>query len=168
MREWIASVLTGHYRLFYGIALGYLKNASMAEDAVQTAAVKGLQNLKHVKQPDAFLGWFAKITRNTCLDMLRHKSWTSEDPLEVALEKASSSARLTQLDRRIDLLSEISALPEKQAIVVQLRFLEDRDIDEIAEQLKLKRNTVEVRLHRALAKLAKSASLQALRRIEKP
>jgi RNA polymerase sigma-70 factor (ECF subfamily) len=165
VREWMGSVLAEHYRLFYAIALGYLRNATMAEDAVQAAAVKGLQSLKNIREPDSLVRWFATITRNTSLDMLREKSRKPEDPLDAAQGIVAPQSRdYSQIDQQRVLLSEISKLPENQAIVVQLRYLGDLEIDEIAERLGLNRNAVQVRLHRALARLAKSAALNVLRR----
>ena len=165
VREWLGTVLASHYRLFYAIALGYLKDASFAEDAVQTAAVKGLLNLKNIRRPGSFVSWFAKITRYTCIDFLRHKKRILEDSLDADKGRsAPEPAPFSRVDQQRCLLSEISKLPPSQAIVIQLRFLEDLGSEEIADQLGLKRNAVEVRLHRALAKLAKSNPLKMLRR----
>jgi RNA polymerase sigma factor (sigma-70 family) len=99
-----------------------------------------------------------------CLDVLRDKNNRILEPLdEVNDLSARESIDQVGIDRQRLLLAEINKLPENQASVVRLRFVDDCDISEIAERLGLRKNTVEVRLHRALAKLAKSPRLQALK-----
>jgi RNA polymerase sigma-70 factor (ECF subfamily) len=165
VRQWFAEMLQANYRLFFGIAYGYFENPAHAEDVVQSAALKALQRLGQLKQPETVVAWFASITRNTCLDVLRDKEHRGSEPLERAeLIVDPRSIDPASVDQQRLLLSEINRLPDNLATVVRLRFLEDCDIVEIAERLGLRRNTVEVRLHRALAKLAKSRKLQALRR----
>lgn len=164
VREWLAEVLRENYRLFYGIAYGYLRNSSSAEDVVQSAALKGLQRLRQLKRPETVVGWFASITRHTCLDLFRDKNHRVAESLDGAEPIVAPNAiDLARIDQQHLLLSEINKLPDNLAVVVRLRFLEDFDIVEIAEYLGLRRNTVEVRLHRALEKLAKSPRLQLLR-----
>lgn len=164
VREWFGRVLQNNYRLFYGIAYGYFRNPSHAEDVVQSAALKALQKLRQLRQPQTVVSWFASITRNMCLDVLRDKNNRILEPLdEVNDLSARESIDQVGIDRQRLLLAEINKLPENQASVVRLRFVDDCDISEIAERLGLRKNTVEVRLHRALAKLAKSPRLQALK-----
>lgn len=163
VREWFGQVLRGNYRLFYAIAYGYFRNPSQAEDVVQSAALKALQKLGQLKRPEMVLGWFASITRNTCLDVLRDKNNRAGELLEEVDHAAQDSIDQLRIDQQRLLLAEINKLPENQADVVRLRFLDDCDLSEIAERLGLRKNTVEVRLHRALEKLAKSPRLQALK-----
>jgi len=161
----MAQIIQSHYRLLYGIAYGYFRNSSQAEDMVQNAAVKALQNLETLRKPERVVEWLARITRNTCIDGLRQNKDGLMDPVEV-LEHipAPGSLDVHRLERQRMLLSEINALPENLAIAIRLRFLEDCNIGEIAGLLGIRRNTVEVRLHRALKKLAKSKSLKIFQR----
>jgi len=164
VREWLGQVLQENYRLFYGIGYGYFHDPSYAEDAVQSAALKALQRLRQLKQPQTVLAWFASITRNTCLDLLRNPNSRAAESLdEVSCSPASNSIDQVRIDWQRKLLVEINKLPENQAIVVRLRFLDDCDLGEIAERLGLRKNTVEVRLHRALEKLSHSPCLRALK-----
>ncbi|HUK23698.1 MAG TPA: sigma-70 family RNA polymerase sigma factor [Terriglobales bacterium] len=164
-RDWIAQTLQRHFRLFYGIAHGYFRDPSQAEDMVQNAAVKALQNLQSLKDPGAAVEWLARITRNACIDTLRESRHAATDPPEVLEQLAvPASVEIYRQERQRFLLREINALPENLAMVVRLRFFEDCDVSEIADLLGLRRNTVEVRLHRALKKLAKCKSLKLFQR----
>jgi RNA polymerase sigma-70 factor (ECF subfamily) len=162
VREWLGEVVRLNYRLLYSIAYGYVHDPGYAEDLVQNALLKGLQNLTRVREPEAILGWLLTVTRNNCLELLRH-GYESE-PLEEADQLAApNTIEIYRLDERRLLLVAINKLPEKLADVVRLRFLEENGIPEIAARLGLRRNTVDVRLHRALECLAKDPSLKDLK-----
>jgi RNA polymerase sigma-70 factor (ECF subfamily) len=164
VRAWLGEIIRLNYRVFFGIAYGFFRDRNSAEDMVQDAVLKGLRNLARLRRPESIIGWLASITRNTCLELIRNK----KDRLTYSLDGAaqmvvSNSVNIDKLDQQRLLLAAINSLPESQAIVVHLRFLEECNIDGIAERLRVKRNTVEVRLHRALNTLAKHDSLKALK-----
>jgi RNA polymerase sigma-70 factor (ECF subfamily) len=159
---WFGAVLYSHYRVFYSIAYAYFCDPSWAEDAVHTAALKALRNLHKLKEPAAVVGWFARITRNTCLDQLRTFDFNRTEPLEAAEQKAGPDFAWRR-ELRGQLLKEIATLPDNQAILVRLRFLEGHDVDELAKALGLRKNTVEVRLHRALQTLSRRPALRSLK-----
>jgi RNA polymerase sigma-70 factor (ECF subfamily) len=164
VREWLGEVVKSHYRVFYSIAYGYVRNHSSAEDLVQSAVMKALQAIKKLNEPEAIVGWLAAITRNACLEEVRRKKGKFEEPVEtiVALE-TTRKIDINRFETQKLVLEAINSLSENQAIAVRLRFLEDCDLDEIAERLGLRKNTVEVRIHRALSTLAKKPALRALR-----
>jgi len=162
VREWLGDVIRKNYRLLYSIAYGFFENASSAEDLVQSAVLSGLQNLRRLRDPEAVLGWLAKITRNHCYDVLRYGrlSESLDDVNEMALP---SQTQVHRFEEQRLVLAAIHKLPDKLAAVVRLRFLEECDIPEIASRLGVRRNTVDVRLHRALEQLAKDPAMLALK-----
>lgn len=164
VREWLGEVVNVYYRVLYSIAYGYVRNHSSAEDLVQTAVMKALQAMTRLREPEAIVGWLAAITRNTCLEEVRRKKGKFGEPMEtvVSLENARK-IDINLFETQQLVLEAINSLPENQAVAVRLRFLEDCDLDEIAERLGLRKNTVEVRIHRALSTLAKKPTLRALR-----
>jgi len=164
IREWVGEVVRSHYRVLYSIAYGYVRSHSSAEDVVQSSVMKALQAVKRLNDPESIVGWLAAITRNTCLEEVRRKKGKFEDPVETVKQLAAMKTideNLFEIQRLV--LEAINSLPENQAVAIRLRFLEDCDLDEIAERLGLRKNTVEVRIHRALLTLAKKPSLRALR-----
>jgi RNA polymerase sigma-70 factor (ECF subfamily) len=153
-----------HYRVFFSIAYGFLRDRDKAEDAVQTAAFKALQRFADLESPYAIIGWIARITRSVCLDTIKARGERMTDSLEMFVVPPPAAivepAVETMLDRRMAILSELNRLPESQAIVVRLRYLEDMDVAEIAERLGLHVGAVQVRLHRALRALCESPVLR--------
>jgi RNA polymerase sigma-70 factor, ECF subfamily len=164
VREWLGEIVRLNYRVFFGIAYGFFRDRNRAEDIVQDAVLKGLRNLARLKQPESVVGWLARITLNACLEAIRNEKNRAICSLDEAVQiVVSRSVNTDRFEQQRLLLAAISTLPENQAIVVHLRFLQDCDIDSIAERLDVKRNTVEVRLHRALNHLANLDSLKVLK-----
>ena len=163
VREWLGQLIRSNYRLFYSIAFSFSRDPAGAEDLVQSAVLSGLQKLKQLRQPEAALGWLAAIVRNHCLQVRRREM--DSVPLDDHMDDVFVSYSLGQhrFEEQRLLIAALSKLPETLAAVVRLRFFEDCDILEIAERLGLRRNTAEVRLHRALKQLAKDPALQALK-----
>jgi len=162
VREWLGEVVEANYRLLYSIAYSYLQNPSSAEDSVQSAVLSGLQKLRQLRQPEVVLAWLAAIVRNHCLQVRRHevRSVPIDDRMEDVFAPGSIEGHRFEKQRL--LMAALNKLPETLASVVRLRFFEDCDILEIASRLALRRNTAEVRLHRALKQLAKDPALRAL------
>jgi RNA polymerase sigma-70 factor, ECF subfamily len=164
VRDWMGEVVRTHYRVFYSIAYGFVHNRTTAEDLVQNAVMKALQAITKLKEPDSVVGWLAAITRNSCFEEFRRKKGKWDEPVETAVGLESvNNADVNLFETQHLVLQAIESLPENQAIVIRLRFLEDLDLDEIAERVGLRKNTVEVRIHRALAALAKNSRLLALK-----
>ena len=164
VREWMGEVVKTNYRVFYSIAYGFVRDRAGAEDLVQNAIMKALQAVAKLKEPESVVGWLAAITRNTCFEEFRRKKGKWEEPVESAADMESvNDADEDLFETQQMVLQAINTLPENQALVIRLRFLEDLDLDEIADRVGLRKNTVEVRIHRALAALAKNSRLRALR-----
>src|SRR3954471_82605 len=73
LRSWFEEQVVENHRLFYSIAYQVLRDAHEAEDAVQTAVCKAWSNLGELHDPAAVVGWVAKITRHTAIDMGRKR-----------------------------------------------------------------------------------------------
>jgi RNA polymerase sigma factor (sigma-70 family) len=164
VREWLGETVRSHYRVLYSIALGYVRNHPAAEDLVQNSIMKALQGVGRLKDPESVVAWLSVITRNACLEELRRKKRKLEKPVELAEQLPASKAfDESRFDRQRLVLEAINSLSENHALVVRLRFLEDCGVEEIAQRLGIRKNTVEVRLHRAMATLAKKTGLRELR-----
>ena len=164
VREWFGETVRSHYRVLYSIALGYVRNHPAAEDLVQNSIMKALQGVGRLKDPECVVAWLAVITRNTCLEELRRKKSKLEEPVDLAERLPASKAfDESRFDNQRLVLEAINSLSENHALVVRLRFLEDCGVEEIALRLGIRKNTVEVRLHRAMAMLSKKTGLRELR-----
>jgi RNA polymerase sigma-70 factor (ECF subfamily) len=178
--EIIAHVLAGESQLFhdlirpveravYVMLFMLLRSESDAEDAAQEAFIKVYRNLHSFRGESRFSTWVLSIARNEGLAWLRKRSTRPEEPLETVLDESSGDftpAMLTDwrevpleaLERkelRQCLSQAVLHLPPIYREIVQLRDIEERDVQETAEMLGITPGTVKVRLHRARIMLQK-------------
>jgi RNA polymerase sigma-70 factor, ECF subfamily len=178
--EVIARVLAGEKQCFHELIrpleravfvmlVMLLKNETDAEDAAQEAFVKVYRNLHNFRGEAKFSTWVLSIARNEGLGWLRKRASRPEEPLEPVLEDASGDftpALLTDwrevpveaLERqelRECLSQAVLKLPPIYRDVVQLRDIDELDVQETAAVLGVSAGSVKVRLHRARAMLQK-------------
>jgi RNA polymerase sigma-70 factor (ECF subfamily) len=131
-------------------ALALLRSRPDAEDAVQTAALRGLERLSTYDDRRPFKGWWFAILRNGCMDQLRQRKRTPTTPLQgdYPAPEASGDDDWARLDRAIATLS-----PAHQEIL-RLRYFGELSYAELAEALNVPAGTVMSRLHAARTSLA--------------
>jgi RNA polymerase sigma factor (sigma-70 family) len=120
--------------------------AADIDDAVQETLLLLYRRVGTLRAAASFSAWIFAVTRRACLRLLRMASGIGEVPADAA------EARLAHLrpeDLRIDLSRAIQSLPEHYREVILLRDIEELSIDEIASVLKLTRESVKARIHRA-------------------
>jgi RNA polymerase sigma factor (sigma-70 family) len=155
LRRWFEEKVVENQRLFYAIAYQVLGDSHEAEDAVQGSVCKAWSSLGELNDPEAIVGWVAKITRHTAIDMRRKKRERATEDEELASMDAGTSDTpvAEQEDERAVMRGLIAQLPDNQAIVVTMRFYQDMDGPSIARKLGMTDNAVRVRLHRGLERL---------------
>jgi RNA polymerase sigma-70 factor (ECF subfamily) len=108
------------------------------------------------------VGWLGRIARNVAHD--RRRSWWSRirAPLAAAGDSPAPGDPAAGADELLAAEQEARSvrramrlLPEKQRVVLTLREVEGMTYEEIADVLELPLGTVESRLHRARAALAR-------------
>ena len=111
----------------------YLRDASMAEDAVQESFFKAYRALDSFKGDSSEKTWLYSIAMNVCRDM-RRAAWyryvdrrIDFDRLPIPVAPASEVS--------MALMSEVMRLPRKYMEVVWLHYYEDLSFREIGELL---------------------------------
>jgi RNA polymerase sigma-70 factor (ECF subfamily) len=138
-----------------GYALSILRNRHDAEDAVQTAALRGLERLTGFDDTRPFKGWWFAILRNCCIDIVRRSNrvrFTALDGEIAAPPAAPENQDWGRLDRAI------AAISPQHREIVRLRYFAELSYREIAEALAIPTGTVMSRLY--LARKALAARLQ--------
>ncbi len=144
------------------IAMRYLKQKDMAEDAVQEAFIKAFKNIESYDGETTFGAWLKRIVINQSIDYYRQLKY-HEDVEHHALEVAEED-HSWEVEEHIsteDIKTCIENLPEKYGTILKLYLMEGYDHDEIAEILNIKANNSRIQLHRG-KKLLKE-QLKALR-----
>lgn len=129
----------------------YLKDYSMAEDAVQETFLKAYKNLHSFRGESSEKTWLIRIAINVCKDMQR-TAWFRNIGRMVNLDDVQIP-QVQEHDVKSAVVSEIMRLPKKLKEVVLLYYYEDMNQSEIAEILNVSITTVHRRLEKARALL---------------
>ena len=164
--QWYARIVGDYYRFLYATAYPIVRNASDAEDAVQTATLNGFKRLDALNDERAIVSWMAMITRNAALDIVRKRKRTAggtgaadAEEIQIAADEPDERYQMDDDQRKI-VFDAIEDLPESQAAVITLRHVEGLEIAELAERLNITANNARVRLFRAYEKLRANPSIR--------
>ena len=162
----VRAIITANNRRLYRLARGILRNDSEAEDVVQETYVRAFTHLKDFRGDSSLATWLSRIAMNEALGRLRRRrpgvEWSSlpEGTLEAQiiqfpLSSAASDPEKSMAQREIQHVVEhaIDELPEAFRLVFITRVVEGMNVEETAEILKIRPETVKTRLHRARALL---------------
>lgn len=140
------------------IACRILRDADMADEAVQTALITAWRELPRLRDRDRFEPWLHRILTNACYDEVRRRRRSadlgglttpgSHDP--DGIRTADDRDQLERALRRLTL--------EQRAVLVFHHYL-DLPVPEVADRLGIPAGTVKSRLHYAMTALR--ASLEA-------
>ena len=131
---------------FYRVAYHMLESEQDAEDAVQELYLKlwkSRDGLKDLNNPAAY---GMALLKNICIDRLRRLEVRKTGPLGEGIppEAPSPERRMASKDLLKLILTEIDKLPDRQAEVMKMMVLEDRDYKEISERTGLSQVHVRV------------------------
>jgi RNA polymerase sigma-70 factor (ECF subfamily) len=159
------AIMRRYNQRLFRIARGIVRDDALAEDALQEAYLKAFRHLGDFAGASAFSTWLTRIVMNEALGRLRQAARRPE----VSFEGLPGERRIldfptgspidnpetTMAQRQILKLVEeaTDSLPEEFRLVFIARAIEGMSVEETAELLSLKPETVRSRLHRARALL---------------
>jgi RNA polymerase sigma-70 factor (ECF subfamily) len=140
------------------IAVRILRDAHLAEDAVQSALVVAWKELRTLRDPDRFEAWLHRILTNECYAEARRRTRWSANISVLKVEPQEGGGILTVNDRdQLERAFRRLTL-EQRAVLVFHRYL-GLSLPEVADLLGVPLGTVKSRVHHATAALR--ASLEA-------
>jgi RNA polymerase sigma-70 factor (ECF subfamily) len=166
------TIMKTHNQRLYRIARGVVRNDSEAEDIVQEAYMRAFTHLASFRGDALLTTWLSRIVINEALGRLRKKrraaelSTSSDRVVEAKIIQfplnASDDPERTMAQRQILQLVEraTDSLPDVYRTVFVARVIEGLSIDETAELLGVRPETVKTRLHRARALVRKDLDKQ--------
>jgi RNA polymerase sigma-70 factor (ECF subfamily) len=168
-RAAFAALVRRHQTPLYNFSLRHLRVQSAAEDVVQDAFVRVVQNAAEFKHEARFTTWLYTIARNLCIDQLRkgalrkHPSLDQAKPGEegdgpslgeqTADSRASVEREATGTELKERIARAVEALPDEQREVFLMREVANLPFKEIAEVTGVPENTVKSRMRYALERL---------------
>lgn len=136
----------------YRTALAILGNEADARDAVQETVIRGFRAFGQLRGGAAtFPAWIRRILVNQATQILRHRARVVpvESP-EALLPEAIEDG---QTPDHSDVWEAVRHLDPRYRTVVALRFLNDMQLEDIAQALAIPVGTVKSRLHAAMKQL---------------
>lgn len=149
----LAAAMTQYGDYLVRVCYTYVQNWSVAEDIVQDTFVKYYEKMEQFREEASVKTYLYRIAINHChnyvaswrykklqvIDYWHKLSGNEEDPVHHMI--ANEADQL--------LVAAIEKLPTKYKDVILLFHFAELSLNEVAETLKLKQNTVKTRLRRA-------------------
>lgn len=150
-KEALGDMIVQDVDRWYRITKTILKEDVDCEDAVSEAIVKGFTKIHTLKQDEYVKTWFTRILINECYNILRRqgREMTYDEQLS---EREMRKNDIGEKDYS-DLYQNMMTLSDDYRIPLLLYYVEGFKINEIAQLLELKENTVKMRLSRGRIKL---------------
>lgn len=147
------AVLIERYQHFvFTLATNIIQNREDAEEVAQDVFVKAYNSLQQYNKNSKFSTWLYAICRNTCLSHLRkNKIETTPETPHISHDNVTKAVE--QRSEKLILQEAIKQLKKEEATVIQLFYLHEQTIEEIAHILDLSESNIKVRLFRARKKL---------------
>lgn len=144
----VEQILLTNYNSYYRLAYSYVHNDADAGDIVQNGAYRAIRGCHTLRQTEYAATWVYRIMLNEIFRFCRLQN--KED---ISLDEISVEQGKEDTYEDLDLQHALDSLSIKDKAVVELRFFEERGLEEIAEILDENINTVKSRLYRSMKKL---------------
>jgi RNA polymerase sigma-70 factor (ECF subfamily) len=158
----VRAIVKANNRRLYRLARGILRNDHEAEDVVQETYVRAFTHLADFRGASSLATWLSRIAMNEALGRSRRQrpgvelNTLRESSLEAEiipfpLTPAADDPEKSMARREIQTVVEaaIDELPELFRLVFIARIVEGMSVEETADTLDLRPETVKTRLHRA-------------------
>jgi len=162
-----------HNLRLFRMARSILRNDSEAEDVVQETYVRAFTHLDQFRGEASFTTWLTRIALNEALGRVRQRrvtvDWNAEGESRIQAEIIQFPSSMPGTDPEQEMAvsqirglleTAIDTLPDGFRTVFVARLVEGMSIEETAELLGLRPETVKTRLHRARLLLRKDLDAQ--------
>jgi RNA polymerase sigma-70 factor (ECF subfamily) len=141
------------------IAYRILRDADLADDAVQAALITAWRELRTLRDPDRFEPWLHRILTNECYAEARRRTRRSGDIRILPVDRGQEADGILTVNDRDQLDRAFRRLTLEQRAVLVFHHYLDLPVVEVADRLDIPVGTVKSRLYHATAALR--ASLEA-------
>ena len=144
----IEQILLEQYDSYYRLAYSYVHNEADAGDIVQNGAYRAIRASHTLKQEEYAATWVYRIMLNEIFRFCKGKKGNIVSLDEIPIEQGKEDVY-----QDMDLQHALDSLQPKDKAVVELRFYEDKKLEEIAQILGENVSTIKSRLYRSMKKL---------------
>ncbi|MDX5585408.1 MAG: RNA polymerase sigma factor [Aureibaculum sp.] len=157
--------LVNNYKdMVYTIAIKIVRNREDAEEVAQDSFIKAFQKLNSFKGESKFSTWLYTIVYRTAISKIRKNKIETTNIDDFVMENHSVDFSFPQMDllkaeeQKKYVKHAIDSLPELDALLITLFYLNENTFEEIIEITGLTKTNIKVRLFRARKKLYKELS----------
>jgi RNA polymerase sigma-70 factor (ECF subfamily) len=148
----------------YGFVYRRVRDRAVAEDLTSVTFQRALENVRRSDfRNESFGGWLYRVASNAIVDQVRRDrryvpmaNIDQEAPGDMALDALAAALDRDQLRRAL------KNLPDNHREVLVLRFYDDLDTAEMCAVLGCSRETLAVRVHRALRALRSALTQESV------
>lgn len=148
-------IIDAHKSMIFHLCFKMVSTAEDAEEIAQETFIKAFKSLPNFKGKSKFSTWLYQICYFTCISYLRkNKNQLSVErnvPEGVAEEPKESEVEKKEREQLIQ--QALNLLNPVDRAILSLYYLDEMDLNEVANITKLSKSNVKVRLHRARTKL---------------
>ncbi|HVN94672.1 MAG TPA: RNA polymerase sigma factor [Terracidiphilus sp.] len=160
-----ARVVETHRPQIFRFLLASLRDVDLAETLTQECFLKAHRNWKHFRGDSSAMTWLMRIAINLQKDHWRNRRlqfWRQTQANAVGIEEASewlpngernAEQQILARERVAQVWKAVEGLSERQRTVFLLRYVEERELAEIAQATGLSEGTVKAHLSRALGRV---------------
>jgi RNA polymerase sigma-70 factor, ECF subfamily len=160
-----ARIVESHRPQIFRFLLASLRDVDLAETLTQECFLKAHRNWKHFRGESSAMTWLMRIAINLQKDHWRNRRiqfWRHTQTNAVDLDEASewlpngernAEQQMLAREQVAQVWRAVEGLSERQRTVFLLRYVEERELSEIAEATGLSEGTVKAHLSRALSRV---------------
>ena len=160
-----ARIVESHRQQIFRFLLASLRDLDLAETLTQECFLKAHRNWKHFRGESSAMTWLMRIAINLQKDYWRNRRmqfWRQTRTNAVDLDEASewlpngernAEQQMLAREQVAQVWKAVKGLSERQRTVFLLRYVEERELSEIAEETGLSEGTVKAHLSRALGRV---------------
>jgi RNA polymerase sigma-70 factor, ECF subfamily len=152
--EAFESLIVFYSPALFRVVLRMARDASEAEAIVQEAFWRTWRSLGRYRNDQPFFPYLVTIALNLLRDQWRKEKWVQCEGLGSDFDLKSTSepdieTLVEEREVRTDLENAIQQLPSPYRAVIELRYEDELDYEQIAQIMRAPVNTVRTHLHRA-------------------
>ncbi|NLB19083.1 MAG: sigma-70 family RNA polymerase sigma factor [Syntrophomonadaceae bacterium] len=156
--EAFEELVTRFQQPIFRLAYRMLGQREEAEDAAQEVFVKVYRKIDQFDADKKFSPWLYRIAVNTCISKLRGKKYTTFVPFEesdsgpINYIPTNDPNPLEVVEQRVlnnMIWDTVGKMPDSYRTIIILRYQLELTNQEIADTLGVRKDNVEVKLHRA-------------------
>ena len=154
-----AHLINKYKDMSYTLAMKIVKNHEDAEEVAQDSFLKAYEKLDSFKGDSKFSTWLYTIVYRNSITKIRKKKVATSDIDDYVMDNYSEGSESPQIDaikseeQKKYVKEAIDRLPEKDASLVTLFYMNDSSIEEIEKITGLTQSNIKVKLFRARKKL---------------